>query len=58
MKLLAILGVLFLGMIIIIPLVEKYAKPVSNEQMQNYHKIFGFLLGLLVLASALKYFMG
>lgn len=57
-NLLLILAVLFAALFIIIPLVEKTAKPVSEEKMQNFHKIFGILLLLMAIGVTVRFFMG
>lgn len=53
-NLLIILGVLFLALFVIIPLVQRFAKPSSPEQMQKYGKIFMVLLAILMLAATIK----
>lgn len=58
LNLLIVLAVLFIALFIIVPLVEKTAKPVEAAQMQKYHKIFGLLLMLMVVASGIKYCTG
>lgn len=57
-NLLIVLAVLFGALFLIVPLVEKTAKPVEPEQMQKYQKIFGFLLVLMVVASSIKFCTG
>lgn len=54
-NLLIILAVLFISLFVILPLVEKTAKPVDAEKMQKYHKVFGILLGVMVIASVVRY---
>ncbi len=61
-NLLIVLGVLMLSLVVIVPLVEKTAKPIDpdNEEQQaklmQKAKIIRFLMMFLVLAAAIKYF--
>lgn len=57
-NLLLVLAVLFGALFVIIPLVEKTAKPVSEEKMQSYHKIFGILMLLMAIGLTIRFFMG
>lgn len=57
-NLLIVLGVLFLALAVIAPLVERFAKPASPEDLQKYHKIFRILMGVMLLAVVIRYFMG
>lgn len=50
-NLLMILGVLFLVLVIIIPLIEKYA---PREEGRNYRKVQKILFPLLALAIVLQ----
>jgi hypothetical protein len=56
-NLMIVLGVLFLGLVVIVPLVERFAKPTTPEDMQKYHKIFRILMGVMLLALVIQYFM-
>ncbi|MCY4044615.1 MAG: hypothetical protein OXE99_06015 [Cellvibrionales bacterium] len=53
-NLLIILAVLFIALFVVIPLVQRFAKPSSPEQMQKYGKIFMILMGILIVASTIK----
>lgn len=61
-NLLIILAVLAVAMFIVVPLVEKTAKPIDpNDEAQQKSlmqkaKIIRFLMMFMVLASAIKYF--
>ena len=57
-NLLIILLVLFGALFVIVPLIERIAKPVDAEQMQKYHRIFGILLGLMVVGMTVRFCMG
>lgn len=57
-NLLIILLVLFASLFVIVPLVERVAKPVEAEQMQKYHRIFGILLGVMVIAMTVRFCVG
>lgn len=57
-NLLIVLGVLFVSLFVIVPLVQKTAKPISAEQQQKYGKIFGILMIVLIVATSVKYCMG
>lgn len=54
-NLLIILAVLFVSLFVIVPIIEKTAKPVEEGKMQQYHKVFGILLLLMVVASSVKF---
>jgi len=58
MNLLIILAVLGIALIVLIPLIEKTAKPVDEEQLGKYSKIFMGLLALLMLLSSIKFCTG
>lgn len=55
MNVLIIIGVLFGALLLIIPILEKTAKPVDDEQMQKYGKIMMGLMMVLVVVSSLKF---
>lgn len=57
MKLLIILAILFISLIIIVPLVERFAKPVSEEKHAQLNKILFFCVGLMMMLSAIMYFI-
>lgn len=56
-NLLIILGVLLAALVLVVPLLEKTTKPVSEENMQKYQKAFRFLMGVLLLAVVIRYFL-
>ena len=56
--LLAILGILFLVLIIGIPLIEKYSTPKSDEELSKMTRYMTPLMVILVIAIAIRYFMG
>ncbi|NRA42351.1 MAG: hypothetical protein HRU21_08615 [Pseudomonadales bacterium] len=55
MNILIILGVLFIALIVLVPLIEKTAKPVEEEQMQKYSKVIMGLMMAIVVAASLKF---
>ena len=54
-NLLIVLGVVFGALFIILPLVEKTAKPVTPEQMQKYQKVLLALLAISAVAASVKF---
>jgi Na+-driven multidrug efflux pump len=56
-NLLIVLAVLFVVLVVVVPLIERFAKPTTPEAMQKYHKIFGVLLGVMMLALVIRYFL-
>ena len=58
MKVLMILGVLLISLLVIIPLVEKFAKPSTEKDQAKLGKIMMYLMGVLMLALTIRYFMG
>lgn len=56
-NLLLILGILVLAIAVIVPLLERVAKPVDEEQAGRYSRIITLLMGVLVLAWVIKFFM-
>lgn len=58
MNVLIILGILFAALIILLPLLEKTAKPVDEEKMSQYSKIMMGLMLALVVASSVKFCVG
>ena len=54
MKLLIILGVLFLALFLVVPLLEKRGKRHSPEELQKLTKWFGPLILILVVAQLVK----
>lgn len=57
MKLLMILAILFISLIIIVPLVERFTKPVSEEKHAQLSKILFFCVGLMMMVSTIMFFM-
>ena len=57
-NLLIILAALFIALAIIVPLAERFAKPVDENQARNYSRIIMILLSLVMLGSVLKYALG
>jgi uncharacterized membrane protein required for colicin V production len=53
-NLLIILAVLFAALFLLLPILEKTAKPVDEEQAQNYSKIIMVLMAVMILASTIK----
>ncbi len=58
MNVLIILGVLFASLLLLLPILEKTAKPVEEEQMSKYSRIIMFLMMGLIVASSIKLCMG
>lgn len=58
MNVLIILGVLFVALMIIVPLVERFGKPASEQQMQSYGKWMMIAMSVLMVASTVKYCSG
>ena len=57
-NLLLVLALLFASLFVLLPLIEKIAKPVDEAQMQKYHRIFGILLAVMVVAYSVRYCAG
>lgn len=57
-NLLLVLGILFVALFLLLPLLEKFSKPVDEKQSGKYSQIILVLMGLLILLSALRYFFG
>lgn len=57
-NLLLVLAILFAALFVIIPLIEKTAKPVDEANLQKYHKVFGVLMLIMVIAVSAKFFLG
>ena len=57
-NLIIILVVLFGALFLILPLVEKTAKPVTPEQTQKFQKVFLALLALSAVAASVKFCAG
>lgn len=55
-NLLIILGILFFALAVLMPLIERIAKPVTAEDMGKYQKILGFLMIAMVIALTIRMF--
>jgi len=53
-----ILGILFLTLIILIPLLEKYGRERSPEEIQKITRFFVPLMIIMLIAMSIRYFMG
>lgn len=58
MNVLIILGVLFLALIVLIPLVERFGKKYSSEEVSKISRWIIPLMGLLLLIQGLRYLFG
>lgn len=58
MNVLMILGVLFLALIVVIPLVERFGKKYSAEEVSKISRWVMPLMGLLLLIQGLRYLFG
>ena len=56
--LLVILATLFASLFIIIPLLEKYSKERSPEELQNITRWMTPLMIIMIIAMAIRYFIG
>lgn len=54
MALITILGVLFLALFVIVPLVEKHGKRHSPEELGKLSRMIMPLLGIILVASLIK----
>lgn len=52
-----ILGGLFLALIVISMLAERFAKPVSSDQQQRYSQLIMLLMFLVMIGSGIRYLM-
>ncbi|MGQ8365645.1 hypothetical protein [Glaciecola sp. 1036] len=57
MNLFVILGVLFLALIIMVPLIDKSGVRMSNESLAKLSKWFMPLVFILIIAAMIKYFL-
>ena len=55
--LIAILAILFISLFILIPLLEKYGKERSPEELQNITRWVISLMIILIIATAIRYLM-
>ena len=56
--LVAILAILFASLFILLPLLEKYGKERSPEELQNITRWMTPLMIILIIGMAFRYFMG
>jgi len=56
--LIAIIATLFASLFIIFPLLEKYGKERSPEELQNITRWMTPLMIIMIIAMAIRYFMG
>ena len=58
MTLIIILGAVFLGVMLMVILGEKYGKPMAPEQQVKYSKITRFLVFALIIIAIIKGLLG
>jgi len=56
MNLIIILVVLFVALFVLVKLSERYGKPMTAEQQQQYSKWIMILVAVMLVASAIRYF--
>ena len=56
--LLSILAILFLVLVVGIPLIEKYSTEKSDEELGKMTRYMPALMVVLIIAMAIRYFMG
>lgn len=54
-NLLIVLALVFGALFLILPLIEKTAKPVTPEQMQKLQRVFPVLLLIFAIAASVKF---
>lgn len=52
----SILAILFVTLIVGIPLLEKYSKPKSDEELSKLSRYFAPLMVVMIIAMAIRYF--
>ncbi|MGK0441091.1 MAG: hypothetical protein ACJA0N_000887 [Pseudohongiellaceae bacterium] len=52
-----VLACLFAALFVVVKLTEKHGKPLEAEQQQQYSKIITVLVGVMLLATAIKFFV-
>lgn len=57
MNLLILLGGLFLAIAVMVVLVERFAKPVEQQQLAKYSKIVPILVFIMILAMLIREFV-
>ena len=56
--LLSILTILFLVLAVGLPLIEKYSTPKPDEELDKMTRYMPALMAVLIIGSAIRYFMG
>ncbi len=56
--LLSILAILFVVLIVGIPLIEKYSTEKSDEELNKITRYMPALMAVLLIGTAIRYFMG
>ena len=56
MNLITILVVLFVALFVLVKLGERYGKPMTAQQQQQYSKWIVILVGIMLVASVIRYF--
>jgi hypothetical protein len=54
MELIIILGVLFLAVALMVTLLERYGKPMDEQQQSKYSKIIPILVFIMLAAALIK----
>ena len=54
MELIIILGVLFLAVALMVTLLERYGKPMDEQQQSRYSKIIPILVFIMLAAALIK----
>ncbi|GLS89799.1 hypothetical protein GCM10007916_08660 [Psychromonas marina] len=57
MKVLILLGVLFLAIALMVMLVERFAKPADEQQLAKYSKIVPILVFIMLFAMLIREFV-
>ncbi|WP_166738838.1 hypothetical protein [Psychromonas algarum] len=57
MSMLIILGTLFLALVLMVVLVERFAKPTDEKQQAKYSKILPILVFVMLIAALIKQLM-
>lgn len=56
-NLLAVLGILLLALVVILPLVQRFAKPVEPAAADSYQRILGFLMAAMAIALVIRFLL-
>ncbi|ARN74957.1 hypothetical protein [Oceanicoccus sagamiensis] len=57
-NLLLILGVLFVALVVVVKLTERFAKPVDERQQANMSRLAMVLIMLLLVLGLIRHWMG